>query len=236
MQALIDLFWSKYTGLRTAIDRNDSVATALLDSELDPLLRTIFESQVADPASIHAQFRFALDLLNEEADDRGCVRRNAHLLQTLVERYISPEAGLSAGQPERHNDNEAPSATPGKSVFDDATLNQLSDRVMVVSPGYRVFYSNEVNARRHDLLREELIGVHIAELVGIHRFRQELKDLLDRCFAGESVTLTYADQLDGRTIVIHCRMSPCLLPSSQFIGALVVMQEAADRRRRPSAA
>ncbi|KAB1125062.1 PAS domain-containing protein [Neorhizobium galegae] len=237
MEALIDLFWSKYADLRRAVERNDDDATASLDRELDPLLLAVFSSQSKDPASIQAQFRFALDLLNEEADDRGCVRRNGHLLQMLVERYVVPETGVSANRrPEPEPQEHAVIADATADGFlDDALLNRISDRIVVIAPGYRIFYSNETNARRLDLARDALIGRHFAEFVGLHRFRNDFKPSLDRCFAGESISLTYADQIDGQTVVIRCRMSPCVSGSSQLIGALLVMQETADRRRRPAA-
>ncbi|CAN7343795.1 PAS domain-containing protein [Neorhizobium galegae bv. officinalis] len=237
MEALIDLFWSKYADLRQAVERNDDDATASLDRDLDPLLLAVFSSQSKDPASIQAQFRFALDLLNEEADDRGCVRRNGHLLQMLVERYVVPETGLSANrrpEPEPHEHAVIADAT-ADGFLDDALLNRISDRIVVIAPGYRIFYSNETNARRLDLARDALIGRHFAEFVGLHRFKNDFKPNLDRCFAGESISLTYADQTDGQTVVVRCRMSPCVSGSSQLIGALLVMQETADRRRRPAA-
>jgi PAS domain-containing protein len=237
LEALIDLFWSKYADLRRAVERNDDDATASLDRELDPLLLAVFSSQSKDPASIQAQFRFALDLLNEEADDRGCVRRNGHLLQMLVERYVVPETGLSANrrpEPEALDHGVIADAT-ADGFLDDALLNRISDRIVVIAPGYRIFYSNETNARRLDLARDALIGRHFAEFVGLHRFKNDFKPSLDRCFAGESISLTYADQTDGQTVVVRCRMSPCVSGSSQLIGALLVMQETADRRRRPAA-
>jgi len=237
LQALIDLFWSKYADLRQAIARNDVQTTTTVDRELDPLLLAIFSNQGKDPANIQAQFRFALDLLNEEADDRGCVRRNGHLLQMLVERYVVPETGLSPNRrpaPESSDTSIIADAT-ADGFLDDALLNRISERIVVIAPGYRIFYSNETTARRLDLPRDALIGRHFAEFVGLHRFQNEFKPALDRCFAGESISLTYADQIDGQTVVIRCRMSPCVSGSSQLIGALLVMQETADRRRRPAA-
>lgn len=235
LQALIDLFWSKYTDLRQAVERNDTLATVALDRDLDPLMLAIFSSQGKDPASIQAQFRFALDLLNEEADDRSCVRRNGHLLRMLVERYVAPETGLPAKrQPEPGETSIIADAT-ADGFLDDALLNRISDRIVVIAPSYRIFYTNETNARRLDVSRDELIGRHFAEFVGIHRFRNEFKPGLERCFKGESVSFTYADQVDGQTVVIRCRMSPCISGSSQPVGALLVMQETADRRRRSAA-
>ena len=96
MEALIDLFWSKYGKLQAAVDKDDPQAVGALDREIDPLLEAIFQHQVTDATSIQAQFRFALDLLKEEADDKGCVYRNGHLLQTLVERYLAPQIDHAA--------------------------------------------------------------------------------------------------------------------------------------------
>ncbi len=239
MKALIDLFWSKYSDLRKAVEREDDDAVSRLDRELDPLIQAILGSQGQDPATIRSQFRFALDLLNEEADDRGCVRRNGHLLQMLVERYLLTGHELSEGPQAAFDDQPQQPADVAQAIIDgfldDAVLNELPERVVVIAPGYRIFYSNETNARRMEMPREKLIGRHFAEFVGVHHFRNELQPSLDRCFKGDSVSLTYAEQIDSQTVVVHCRMSP-ISRSSTLIGALVVMQETADRRRRRPAA
>jgi PAS domain-containing protein len=236
LKALIDLFWAKYADLRQAVDREEDEAVYRLDRELDPLIRAILGGQAKDQNTIGVQFRFALDLLNEEADDRGCVRRNAHLLQMLVERYLITENALPAE--ERKAEDTAEPVDIAQAIadgfLDDALLNSLPERVVVVAPGYRIFYSNETNARRMEMPREALIGRHFAEFVGLHHFRHDLQPCLDRCFEGESLSLTYAEKVEGQTMVVHCRMSP-ITRSSTLIGALVVMQETADRRRRPAA-
>jgi PAS domain-containing protein len=236
LEALIDLFWSKYADLQQAIESENERGMVALDRELDPLLLAVFGSAVEDPASIQAQFQFALDLLNAEADDRGCVRRNAHLLQTLVERYLAPPAGAATGplHPGGAGDHPSIDQVTASGILDDALLDCISDRILVVAPGHRVLYSNEVNAKRMDLPRQELIGRHLAELIGLHRFRNEFEPNLNRCFQGENVMVTYAEQVDGETVVMRCRMSP-FLRSSTLVGALVIIQETADRRRRPAA-
>jgi PAS domain-containing protein len=236
LEALIDLFWSKYADLQQAIESEDETATVALDRDLDPLLLAIFASEERDPASIQSQFRFAFDLLNEEADDRGCVRRNAHMLQTLIARYLAPQPGTTPFLRQQSGPAEATmiDEATASGILDEALLNRLSDRIVLVAPGYRILYSNETNARRVDLQREQVVGRHLAEFVGIHRFRNEFKSNLDRCFDGESMSVTYADQIDGQTMVMRCRMAP-FVRSATLIGALLVIQETADRRRRPAA-
>jgi PAS domain-containing protein len=231
VEALIDLFWSKYNRLQAAVDLEDPVAVEALDQEIDPLLQAIFQHQVADPAGIQAQFRFALDLLKVEADDRGCVHRNGHLLQVLVERYLAPQISCAAARAggEQGGTTILPS---GDSAFlDPALFDKIPERIVVVAPGYRVFYSNETNAQLMGRPKERLVGLHFAEAVGVLHFQRDVKPALDRCLEGESITLTYADQRNDQTVVVCCRMSPCFSDARTQIGVLVVMQEMADRRK-----
>jgi PAS domain S-box-containing protein len=231
MEALIGLFWSKYNDLRLAVDREDSAMVLALEQEVDPLLQAIVEYKVSDPASIKAQFCFALDLLQEEADDRGCVARNGYLLQTLVERYLGPQIDRAARARSGGGDMPASLEPSEGSVLDAALFDRIPERVVVVAPGYRVFYSNTTNAQRLGQPKEKLLGRHFADLVGVYHFQRDLRELVDRCLAGESLSHTYAEQRDGVTVVVQCRLSPCYSDASTQLGALVVMQEMADRRR-----
>lgn len=238
MEALIDLFWSKYEKLKNAVDRDDNATVRALDQEIDPLLQAIVRQQVTDAAGIQAQFNFALALLKVEADDKGCVQRNSHLLQTLVDRYLAPQTERSADADAAAEANEEP-AVRGEDLIggllDPTLLDGIPERILVVVPGYRVFYSNETNARRMGLPKEMVVGRHLAELTGLHHFQCDLRAPLDRCLAGESTSLTYAEQKDGQTLVISCRMSPCFSEAGTQFGAMVVMQELADRRRHRNA-
>ncbi|MCJ8518042.1 PAS domain S-box-containing protein [Pseudorhizobium tarimense] len=233
MEALIGLFWAKYNDLRRAVDCDDPTAVQRLDQELDPLLQAIVQHQVSDLASIQAQFRFALDLLQEEADDRGCVNRNGHLLQMLVERYLAPQIGRAATARVAGNEGEVVTVfeTEDGAVLDPVLFDRIPERIMVVAPGYRVFYSNEPNAERLGQPKEKLLGRHFADLVGIYHFQRDLREPIDRCLAGECLSHTYAEQRDGATVVVQCRLSPCFSDATTQVGALVIMQEMADRRR-----
>src|SRR5690606_30766241 len=123
----------------------------------------------------------------------------------------------------------------GDSILDPDVFDRIPERVVVVSPNYRIFYSNQTNAARSGLARESLVGRHFADLIGIHHFQRDMRLPLDRCLAGESASVTYAQQRDEQTVVISCRMSPCYSNPDSLAGALVIMQEMADRRRsRPS--
>ncbi|MFN7026429.1 MAG: PAS domain-containing protein [Pseudorhizobium sp.] len=231
MEALIDLFWSKYRDLQFAVEKDDPASVRLLDRELDPLLEAIFQHQVSDPIGIQAQFQFALDLLKEEADDSGCVHRNGHLLQMLVERYLAPQIGRAATARVAGAADSATFESNPDTVLDALLFDRIPERIMVVAPGYRIFYSNETNAQRLGQAKEKLLGRHFADLMGVHHFQRDLRVPIDRCLRGESLSHTYAEQRGEGTVVVRCRMSPCYSNSANQVGALVVIQEMPDRRR-----
>ena len=218
MKVLIDLFWSKYTDLKFAVRNNDAARIACLDREIDPLLEAITERHTGNAEEIQAQFKLAIDLLNEEAEDHGCVVRNSHLLEMLVRRYILLET---------NQDN----AGDGAVLPEEPFLDSLSDRVLVVAPGYRVLFSNAANAAYLGFEKGDAIGRHVSDFVGSQQFHGGFKDGLDRCMAGETMTYTYADTTRKQTKVFCCRMTPSYSPSGSLIGALTVIHETNDRRR-----
>jgi len=227
LKTLIDSFWRLYGELKTAVDGNQPQRIAELDRELDALLDQITGRKNASPAEILEQFRFAIDLLNEEAEDIGCVQRNSEVLRRLVDRYIgaalpSDGSGLDA--------NGAPWSP--YAILDEDRLDDLDDRVVVVSPGYRINYTNAANAAFFHTNSNEIIGKHIAEFVGIHHFQQALRGKLDACFMGEAGKYTYAEDSDTGTVVKSFEMSPCYSPSYKLVGAVIVVKELADRRSR----
>ncbi|MCX8999783.1 PAS domain-containing protein [Rhizobiaceae bacterium BDR2-2] len=229
---LIELFWSKYADLKAAVETNDSERVEALDREIGNLLGTIFQTKAKSRVDINRQFRLAIDLLNEEADDLSCVHYNSRLIQGLVERYIVMGEGeaLDIGAQEDGAEDVR------DAVFNTSMLDSISERVAVIGPNYRLTYTNAANASRHNMPPGHLVGKHFAEIVGFQRFQNGFKEHIDRCLAGETVTYTYADEIDGRTIVVRCRMSPFYNTASSPAGVMLVMRETADRRRRSSAA
>ncbi|NTJ42545.1 hypothetical protein G6L28_08025 [Agrobacterium larrymoorei] len=223
MKTLIGLFWQRYAELKRAVDRNEADKIAILDRELDNLLENITVKKNASAAEILEQFRFAIDLLNEEAEDIGCVQRNSDMLRKLVDRYIG--AGLS------YNGDGEGGVSPYV-VLDEDRLDDSDDRVVVVAPGYRINYTNSANASSLGTNANEIVGKHIAEFVGIHHFQHAFRQKLDACFKGEAGKYTYAEDVDGQTIVKSFDMSPCYSPSYKLVGAIIVVKELADRRSR----
>lgn len=231
MEVLIELFWSRYSELKSAVAAGDSAQIEALDSEISGLLGTIFQTKANNGADISRQFRLAIDLLNEEADDLSCVHYNSRLIQGLVERYIAHgDADASGG----NQDSGLPEVVRD-TAFNTSLLDNISERVAVIDPNYRLTYTNAANASRHHVQPGNLVGTHFAELVGFPRFQSGFKEHIDRCLAGETVAYTYADQIDGRTVVMRCRMSPFYNDGTNPVGVMLVIRETADRRRSSAA-
>ncbi|WP_455271316.1 PAS domain-containing protein [Rhizobium herbae] len=233
MKALIELFWFKYSQLQYAVQSGDNLLVSILDREIDPVLSAIYEEKAETVADARLQFQFILDLLTKEADDVSSVLRQRDALQSLADRYFSAGSDAVVG---KHWVPPAPSLAALKGRVDEGFLNEaildcMPDRIAVITPDYRYLYTNPVNAARLEERPMDLVGRHIVEFVGIQRFEQRVKPNLDKCFAGEMVDYTFSKDVENRTIVVRCRMTPCMSSTGKVIGAILVLQEIADRRR-----
>jgi hypothetical protein len=232
LKDLIELFWLRYTELQSAVGKNEADKIAVLERELELLLDRVIGRKTGSSEDIREQFRFAIDLLNHEAEDLGCVQRNSDLLRTLVDRYVGmPLKAKVIGD----EDEDILEWHHRHLILDEDMLNDLDEPVVVVSPGYRVSFSNGIDAFPRNT-PEGPLGCHIAELVGVHRFQNDLRERLDNCFKGGTSKYTYAEDHDGHTIVKSLEMSPCYSSNYKLVGAMVVIREIADRRRRRATA
>lgn len=234
MNNLIGLFWFKYSQLQLAVRSGDELLADILDREIEPMLREIYEAKAANVADARLQFQLLIDILRKEADDASCVLRHSSILQTLVDRYfsnVSAEDESSRWLPMSQSAAALFKGRADEGFLNEAILDCLPDRIAVITPDYRYLYTNPVNAGRLELRPIDLVGRHIVEFVGIQRFEQRVKPNLDKCFAGETVDYTFSKEMNGRTLVVRCRMNPCRSGTGKLIGAILVLQEIADRRR-----
>lgn len=228
MEVLIELFWSKYSDIKAAIAANDADKAGKLDREISGLLQTIFEAKASSLGDIRRQFSFAIALLDEEAEDLSCVRYNSQVINGLVNRYLTSgdqDAGL----------DDMGADTPNDASINTALFDKISECISIVSSSYRVNYANSAHAQRFNRAAGEMVGLHLAEVVGFQRFQNGFKDHIDRCLSGETVTYTYAEEVNGRTVVNRCRLSPYYDHSSAPAGVMMVVSEIADRRRSSAA-
>ncbi|NHT78496.1 PAS domain-containing protein [Rhizobiaceae bacterium CRRU44] len=235
MKTLIDLFWVKYSQIQQAVTGGETSLIDVLDREIEPLLKAIESERAKTVADARLQFQFLLDLLKKEADDCSNVMRHSNVLSDLAERYfVESETGnLMVRYPGIAPERTAllPKVRADEGLLNEAILDSLPDRVCVVTPDYRYLYANVLHAQHVHQTPLSLIGRTILEFAGLQFFEDNLKPRLDRCFGGETVDTTYAREIGGRTIVIRSRMTPCRTSTGQIIGAIIVYQELANRRR-----
>ncbi|MDO9418670.1 PAS domain-containing protein [Pararhizobium sp.] len=233
MKKLIELFWFKHAQLQQAVRSGDEVLVGTLDRELQAALNDVYQYEILDSAGMRLQFQLFLELLQEEADDASCVLRQSRLLQGLVDRYFGELESNSSG---KHlsllsRSKVLPGEDIGDDVLNEEVLESLPGRVAVITTDYRYLYSNISNAEHLKVRPMQLIGRHISDFVGLNRFHDNVKPNLDRCFAGEVVDYSMKRERSGRTVVTNCRMTPCYATSGRIVGAILVLQEIADRRR-----
>lgn len=131
LKDLIELFWLRYTELQSAVGKNEADKIAVLERELEQLLERVVGRKTESSEDIREQFRFAIDLLNHEAEDLGCVQRNSELLRTLVDRYVGmPLKAKVIGD----EDADSLEWHHRHLILDEDMLNDLDEPVVIVSP------------------------------------------------------------------------------------------------------
>ncbi len=232
LNELIELFWFKYSQLQYAVRVAEEHLIGILDRELEPILKAVYDERAASVEDARLQFQFLIDILRMEADDVACVLRHSQLLQSLIDRYFAATRSTDLAGLDLERAPKFPSkGRADEGLLNEAILDCFPDRIAVITPDYRYLYTNPVNASHLDSRPMDLIGRHIVEFIGLQRFEQRVKAYLDRCFAGEVVDYTFAKTVDSRTAVVRCRMTPCRSSTGKLIGAILVIQENADRRR-----
>ncbi len=104
-------------------------------------------------------------------------------------------------------------------------FERSSDRISIVGRDYRYQRVNPAFERRWGMPAETIVGMHVADLLGMESFEQMAKAYLDRCFAGEEVS--YADWLTtplGRRYSA-VTYSPLRPESERVEAALVIIRD-----------
>ncbi len=231
MKALVELFWFKYSQLQHAVETGNESLVCMLDKEIEPALAAVLQREAQDASELRSQFQFVVDLLREESDDRACVRRQAHHIKLLLDRYFGAgETARPFGLAEVQGARSAAAPRVAEDgLLNEAILDSLPDRVAVITPDYRYLYSNPLNAERFSEKPIDLVGRHVVEFIGSQRFESRVKPHLDRCFAGEVLEYDYVSTR-REDAVTRCRMTPCISSAGSVLGAILVLQDLLETR------
>jgi len=99
------------------------------------------------------------------------------------------------------------------------------DTILIIGADYRYKRVNPVHARNWGRPAGSMVGMHVAELVGVEFFELKLRPFLDRCFAGENVRFgDWFDNALGHRFVA-ATYSPLRSGSQRVEAALVIARD-----------
>ena len=96
------------------------------------------------------------------------------------------------------------------------------DGISIVGKDYRYRRVNPIYEKNWKLPAERLVGMHLADLLGMEVFEHDVKPRLDRCFAGEEVSYAewFTNEFGRRFLAVS--YSP-LRPSSEEVEAALAI-------------
>jgi len=224
LSSLFEAFSVKCVQLQQAVRTGNDELVRILDRDLEPLIALIIAYKAGNAYEVSMQLQFVSNLIREDASDRSCVVRHTSALSLLINRYFSETSDESAVAVEAEIEPSGPFMRDDN-FLNEAILDGLPDRVAVITTDYRYLYSNPENANHLNLRPIDLIGRHISDLIGEHRFEVGTKEQFDKCFSGETVDFVKRRQRDEDVITTRCRMTPLRSGRNVVIGALVVLQD-----------
>ncbi|MCY0095870.1 PAS domain-containing protein [Hoeflea ulvae] len=218
---LIQQFERTASELLIAVRDEDEVQVNRLDSELQSVVRDIFDMQARSRSEISTQINFFNRLALRDSEDGSSVARYTDMMSSLFNRYLDSStdqrvARVVARQPVLV-DGYDPS-------LQELVLDSVLERIAVIGLDYRYIYCNKRNADFHDKRPIDFIGKHLLDMIDMERFQARAKPRLDQCFGGARVSYTYeAADARGRMFEVICRMTPFLDKNGKVAGAVLVL-------------
>jgi len=99
------------------------------------------------------------------------------------------------------------------------------DRISIVGRDYRYQRVNPAVERRWGMPAEAIVGMHVADLLGMEAFEQTAKAYLDRCFAGEEVSYAEWFTFSHGRRYLAVTHSPLRPDSERVEAALLIIRD-----------
>lgn len=225
MKDEISAFWRQYSAFKLAVTNDDFEVVQQLDAVLNKTIDLIVNRPAATIEEIFLQFKFATDLLNVEAEDVSCVKKNICIIRSLIEKHV----GLGLGFQDDEGVRQKPASLPFL-IFDEARFDDNSTPTLLVTDQYIVGYANAAFEQTRRIAEKSSVGGHLADVVGLVHFRNGLKDKIDLAMAGEVTRFAYVEDCDGKSFVWIHDITPVYSPADMLVGALIQINKIADRR------
>jgi len=106
------------------------------------------------------------------------------------------------------------------------------DLIIAVDHDYHYLMMNQTYVAYHNLNREDLSQKTVREVVGEEYFDESVKDVYERCLAGELVRSEFDYDYPGKGLrTVHVHYSPLYAPDNETVqGAAVILRDVTDQR------
>ena len=207
--------------LLLAVRRGDESEIDLIDKQIQPLTRRIFDVDARSHSEIMAQIGFFNRLAMMNCEDDFSVRRYTAMMSRLFMRY------LESGSEQKFMRSRLEQACLDQGYdpsVQELVLDSIPERVAVIGLDYRYIYCNQRNAEFHNMQPSDFIGKHMLDVIDQKRFQSRAKPRIDQCFGGACISYTYeVSDAHGRLFEVHCRMTPLTGPDNVVCGAVLVL-------------
>ena len=114
-----------------------------------------------------------------------------------------------------------------------AIINQMSDRISIVGTDYRFRMTNKANLAYRKRSLDQVIGVHLREIIGDTMFDKKAKAILDKCFSGDAnhVVEHVVDTKEGEQRFFEIRGEPFRDPDGAIGGAILSARDVTESKR-----
>jgi PAS domain-containing protein len=223
LRAMFEAVSLKNLQLQQAIRSGDDQLVRVLDREIDPLMSALISYRASDFDDIYLQMRLLTKLLREDADDRACVLRHASMLTILVERYFGPKRNQEVAAPDMVTGR--PRQAGDDDHLNEAILNNLPERVAVVTRDYRCLFANTAMASMLGLRQIEIIGRSVFDLSLAAGNNDWLQSALDSAFAGRSGSFVAGVSPASSASEMRGRYGPLRAADGSVSGAILTLGE-----------
>ncbi|MEM9440294.1 MAG: EAL domain-containing protein [Pseudomonadota bacterium] len=161
-----------------------------------------------------------------EISDDG---RRKHV-QVITEPFRSPDGQIN-GAIVSVRDITLAKETEEKLRLFASVFEQISDRVALIDLTYRFRMANKADLDFHQLSLDQVLGRHLADIVGSNHFETYSKPILDRCFRGEKLKVLRTQRAgNGERREVEVFLEPYREVSSQIAGAVVIARDVTEAK------
>ncbi len=211
-------------------DGADRETIRILDQRLLFLLNAIRDLHVFTLDDINRQFKFFLHR-SEDLDDGSISSFDRDALDCLVDRCTGvKKVGSSEVQPAEIVTARATIRLNNHRFRSDELVNHPDSRIALFNADYHYVYTSVANAKFHNTVPEEIVGKHMAEVVGHQRFEHRAKHYFDNCFCGEPQKYCYFLEMPNQgEHLMNCQVTPYRDGDGAVRGALVVIEDLSEK-------